>query len=920
MTPRAPADQAIRDRITRDFDTTFLLEAGAGTGKTTVLVERILALVRTGRSTLDRIVAITFTEKAAGELKLRLRERLEESLAESPLSPPGGEGRGEGDPGGQATQGREKLSPEERTRVLQATTDLERAPVSTIHSFGMALLKERPFEAGLDPGFSVVADVTGERTFDDAFDAWLDARMSEGHPTLVRALHFRLKLDGLRKGARRVVAERDILRRATEASSFDRTSLVKEMERAVEELAPLKEYCTDPADNAYQALLDLEAYVERSHRVEGAGLESLLRSVNLNKLGAKKNWNPPDCCTQVKATIKEVLAARDAYIAASDADIARELRELLRSFLDEYENHKREGAVVDFEDLLLRTRDVLASSLSVRRYYQHRFDYLLVDEFQDTDPLQVQIAFFLAEDPEAAPADDWRSVQLKPGKLFVVGDPKQSIYRFRRADIAIYEETKRLIEESGGEVLPLTANFRTVPSIIGFVNERFDALFTSEYDPEPRPLNAFRTEVHKDGARTIALPLHPDRLPSESRTVTSLKPVLAETVAAFVKKITQDAPWSIRDKDGVRAARPGDVGLLVRRMTPDFIGPFEDELSKRGIGYRLVGGKEYYAREEVRGLAAVLRSIDNPADRLSLFAALRSAFFGFSDDELLRFVSVGGILNYQAPLPEAAAGMTALARTFELLTRLHRKRRVASPSEVIIQLFERTRALPAFRARPGGDQLVANLWKVLEVARAYEASGPATLRAVVRFLEEEGRVGREEGDSPVGGEAGAQLEILTVHKAKGLEYPIVIIADLLANRRPETDCIVDHAEGEGWLKVDRFKPGSWEEKRPWDIEQRDAEERRLLYVALTRARDHLVIPCLPGELLKGWLNDAIAGFMSTPSPPAEERAGVRGKLPSVPRPASPSPPVGERAGVRGVAPSALAPPPFSLTAPAAART
>ena len=161
---RPPADQAVRDRVVRDFDTTFLLEAGAGTGKTTVLVSRILALVKTGRATLDRIVAITFTEKAAGELKLRLREEIEKAIEKA-------EGQ------------------EERERLRTAATDLERAPVSTIHAFAQALLKERPFEAGLDPGFQVAAEIAGERVLEDAWDAWFDARMAEADDTLAPRPH-----------------------------------------------------------------------------------------------------------------------------------------------------------------------------------------------------------------------------------------------------------------------------------------------------------------------------------------------------------------------------------------------------------------------------------------------------------------------------------------------------------------------------------------------------------------------------------------------------------------------------------------------------------------------------------------------------------------------------------------------------------
>jgi ATP-dependent exoDNAse (exonuclease V) beta subunit len=526
--------------------------------------------------------------------------------------------------------------------------------------------------------------------------------------------------------------------------------------------------------------------------------------------------------------------------------------------------------VVDFQDLLLRARDVLTRSLPVRRYFQRRFDFILVDEFQDTDPLQAEIAFLLAEDPEAEPAPDWRTCRLAPGKLFVVGDPKQSIYRFRRADIAVYEEAKRLIETSGGEVLALTTNFRTVPSILGFVNERFDAVFADrEVDPEPRPLVAYREEVDRKGARTLALVVPPERLPGDGdRRVGTLGPIVAETVAAFLDEITHRRPWSIRDGDGVRPARPGDVALLVRRMVPDFIEAYEKALTAHGVPFRLVGGKQYYARDEVRGLANVLRAVDNPADRLAVFAALRSPFFGFSDDDLWQLVAAGGSLNYLAPVPGHARSAVAATLAFEVLGGLHRLRRIRPPSDVIVRVFERTRALAAFRLRPGGDQLVANLWKTLEMARAYEAAGPTTLRALVRFLDEETEGGAEEGDSPVGDQAGAQVEVVTVHRAKGLEYPIVVIGDILSGRPHALSAVVRHAEGRGWVKIGPFSPDGWDEAVESEKRQTDAEERRLLYVALTRARDHLVIPSVPGEIRAGWMERIHEGLVTPGQPPA----------------------------------------------------
>ena len=282
--------------------------------------------------------------------------------------------------------------------------------------------------------------------------------------------------------------------------------------------------------------------------------------------------------------------------------------------------------------------------------------------------------------------------------------------------------------------------------------------------------------------------------------------------------------------------------------------------------FRLVGGKEYFARDEVRAFANVLRAVDNPADRLAVFAALRSPFFGFSDDDLWQLVAKGGALNYLAPVPPGFPGATALAAAFELLTSLHRRRRVRPPSDVIVRLFEKTRALAAYRLRPEGDQLVANLWKTLDVARAYEAAGPTTLRALVRYLEEETEGGAEEGDSPVGDQAGAQVEVVTVHKAKGLEYPIVVLGDILYGQPPAARSVLRHAEGRGWVKIGGFEPEGWGEAVAAEKLQAAAEDRRLLYVALTRARDHLVVPCLPGEIPKGWMGPIVEGFVEPGKP------------------------------------------------------
>ena len=276
--------------------------------------------------------------------------------------------------------------------------------------------------------------------------------------------------------------------------------------------------------------------------------------------------------------------------------------------------------------------------------------------------------------------------------------------------LQVYEDVKALVTRCGGAVLPLTANFRTVPSVIGFVNDRFREIFVEPGDPDPIALEPYRDEVDPKGSRAIALTVPPEQMPDDTR-LEPRRAVVAEMIAAFIDDITRVKPWPVNDPslEKTRPARPGDVAILVRKMTPDFIAPFEDSLRARQVNYRLVGGKEYFLRDEVRALAAVLRAIDNPADRLSLVQALRSPFFTVSDADLLHFVSTKGVLNVNAPQSDGVAKRHVFDPVFLLLARLHRLRRIESPSVIIEELFARTRAMSGFLMKASGAQMVAGV-------------------------------------------------------------------------------------------------------------------------------------------------------------------------------------------------------------------
>ena len=439
-----PVDQEARERARRDFRTSLVVEAGAGTGKTTLLVDRIEALVRTGTARLEEVAAVTFTENAATTMKLRLRERLERARA--------------GD-----------LPAPERARAAEALDVLERAPISTIHALCAALLQERPLDCGVLPGFRVADEAETDLLFAEAWEAWLAERLVAGDSTLVDALDRGIPLEGLgpydersslRGLARTLLDQRDLEPLAAEAEVDPgawRQELLLKAARA-RELTAL----VSPGDQLAARLLELVAFAEQSRFCEGTVLLAhlaTLREIPKN-FGHKPRWPSAEALQEARKIAEWTKTGPGAWNAARGASLHGRLVRALRGVLALYDKKKREGGLVDFLDLLLLARAALRDRESVRRYFRARFRFLLIDEFQDTDRLQVEIAQLLAGSA--------------PGGLVVVGDAKQSIYRFRRAEVSLF---RRLSEDAGARkdraVLHLTQSFRARPAILRFVNRVF---------------------------------------------------------------------------------------------------------------------------------------------------------------------------------------------------------------------------------------------------------------------------------------------------------------------------------------------------------------------------------------------------------------------------------------------------------------
>ena len=448
---------------------------------------------------------------------------------------------------------------------------------------------------------------------------------------------------------------------------------------------------------------------------------------------------------------------------------------------------------------------------------------------------------------------------LQPGKLFVVGDPKQSIYRFRRADIGMYDQVRRLVAgqpDGTGALKAISQNFRTTPAVVNWVNNVFAGVFDDDREEGRQPgyqwVEPYRLPV--EGPRVAVL--LGDDFGSAAGAAEAARRAEGQALAALLLAMHDEEPgdWAVQDREAeggdaeaVRAPRWGDVAILFRATTG--LETYEQALREAGVPYRVDGGKSYFARREVDDALLCLRAVDDPADGPAVYGALHSSLFGFSDDDLFLFWAAGGRFDLFAAQPE---GHAAVAEALATLRALHARRASSEPHELTTELLRVTRASEVLAATgSGGPQAIANLEKLVDRARAFSGAGGLGLGAFLAWAAEAGDAAGEQ-ESQVDDD-GDVVHLLTIHKAKGLEYPIVILAGgALGGGGGGGEPIVDREERRLAIKLKAELPGApardLEPRRYTALKEREklmeaSEARRLLYVAATRARDRLVVTC-----------------------------------------------------------------------------
>jgi ATP-dependent helicase/nuclease subunit A len=834
-----PPDQPARDRIVEELDVSLLVEAGAGSGKTTALLERMVALVATGTATIDEIAAVTFTRKAAAELAERFQIAIEEALRRC-----------------RATGDDELVE-----RLDRALRQRDRGFVGTIHAFCGRLLRERPVVAGLDPAFRELVGPELEEHRRRFWDRWIDQAYGEPDPALAALGGVGLSPEDLVDAFRKVDDNPDVEFPAEAVGRPDAGPIRAAIEPLLDEaVAMLPRQEPLSGWDKLQKIVRRLRWLRRSPEWldDAAFFDAVAPLAGWDGKIVQVRWGddaPSKANARILAHKLGVFAQRGGPAAnAVDRWYAHRYPialDFVRRAAAGYAEERRRTGRLTFNDLLILAARLLRESPSARADLARRWRWLLVDEFQDTDPIQAEIVFLLTADDPAE--GDWTRATPRPGSLFVVGDPKQSIYRFRRADIAVYRTVRQrfdtLAREPGpagrplGGVVTLDANFRSRPSIERFVDDEFGHRFPEDATEVQAAFAPLRVQKGAAGRGETEGVWCYEIQPQNVRRHAAVAAEDAGRVAAWI-----DA----RIRAGERKA--GD--FLVLPYHRKFLAAYAEALEARNIPVQVTGA-ELVIEEELKELRLLLEALADPSDPSLAVAVLVGLFFGLDYESLTDYALDEGSFRIVIPPPEGAEGPVV-----EAMERLRGWWRLvrSTPADVSVPTIIEELGLVPYAAASGlGAARAGAIGYVLEVIRKIGIEGDTSLRGAIEAIEVALQLG--EAEAPLEPLREDAVRIMNLHKAKGTEAPVVVLAAPTGVREFPIDLRVERgaragSAGEvgaiGWLEIrskrrSRFappvvaRPLEWDRHAAEENRFKDAERDRLLYVAATRAKDELLV-------------------------------------------------------------------------------
>ncbi len=832
-------------------DTNLILTAGAGSGKTRVLVERFMTLLATHQDwPLTSIVAITFTEKAAREMRDRIRQAITQRLASSQ---------------------------DDIDLWQDHAAALDSARIGTIHSLCAQLLRANPVEAQLDPGFQVLDEVEAALLRREAVEIGLENFLQ----TPDAQLFF----------------EYDVLTVQRTLYDFTNQSLADQFNDTLAANLPLDEHwqrlwqqdsqamlqtIRDDADLHYHlhwidslairpttdklwAYWDLViAHRDALRNDDPASVVDALDELATIKInvGSAKNWGDKTLLQDARNELRIIRERCKTYRAQClpqpneldnhAAQLLQWWNTAIQFVATAYRELKAEQNSLDFDDLENRTVHLLEQHPTVAaRYVQGEFNHIMVDEFQDTNDIQRRIIYAIC-------GIDLIHHTAPPGRLFVVGDPKQSIYAFRGADVSVFDRVRREIVSTGGQMLALSTSFRSHARLIAM----FNAVFSQVLQPASGPMAHFHVNYepmmhHRPSETDHQTPLSLlilQRPQDDTRQffTEDLRrweaTALAEQLQAM---IAAETPVWDKETSVYRPIEYGDIALLFQSMNHTPI--YENVFQQFGLPYLTIAGKGYFERQEVWDVMNLLAALHNPADDLALASILRSPMFGLSDDALFALrlrrqpdtkalLPLWEAFMINTPtedwplIPDDDLSPLAFARS--TLTTLQNLVGRVTIAELLEAALEATAFEATLTALPAGNQRRANINKLLDVARRSRRVSLGDFNAYLRdMIATEPR----EGEAPL--ETESAISLMSVHKSKGLEFPVVVLADCSWNRRADSSwLLLDPLVGPTCkLRDSDDQPFAYQLARKYAAERDLAERRRLFYVAATRAQDYLII-------------------------------------------------------------------------------
>jgi len=855
--PNKPVDQADRERILTDLNTTLLVEAGAGSGKTTSLVGRLLSLITSGVR-VDQIAAITFTNKAADEMKERFRLALEKAYRD------------------ESTDGAVRLI------LSEALGNLDRIFMGTIHSFCGSLLRERPIEAGLDPNFEEMDEDDDKAFRERCWDDYVIALNGKQETLYRELLSLRVDVNTLRAVYDRVSLFTDVELSCEERERphFDRirNTLFPLIDAAVPYIPTIE------PDKGWDTVQKLVRQFRQKQRVVDLSDDMRVLEIALEydrKLDVTLNrWTDPAQAKEMKLRFADwQIGVLFPFLQAWREFLYPKLIKFVRPALVYCQERRFAAGKLNFQDLLMEAVKLVRDNREVRKYFAGRYDRLLVDEFQDTDPIQAELMFLLTGEYADGAADgiassdavngmengmenDWRKLVPRPGSLFVVGDPKQSIYRFRRADISIYNVVKARIRECGA-VLQLSANFRSVSSIGGFVNGQF----VGKLPPaETETQAAFVTmEAHTpdpkigSGGKRASHGVYVMNYPKLAGGKAAVALADAQRIAKYIAWACKDGHLQIQERDGgSRPASPGDFLILTK--TREFIHLYAEQLDLYGVPADTAGSSAVYG--ELLALEQLVRCLEDPADKPALLAVMRGMLFGVSDRALWAYKQEGFKFSYYTvpELNECSEEAAPVARILARLGKYSAWVRKLSALTAFSRIVEDLGILTYVSTQPAGSIRAGTLLKMLQQLQddvAACSSWPKLKHKLESLLADRGM---ETSSLYAGGNQA--VRIMNLHKAKGLEASVVFLACPCGESDHDATQYIDRSSDPavGYFTISRSlgeykveivaQPAGWEAMNERERLFANAEKDRLLYVAATRPKQMLVVSLYPDQPAK----------------------------------------------------------------------